>query len=307
MDFWFSLKKLLSIYINPVSVTLELVFLGIVLISFASRKTRRTVGPKWGRFKAFLGDFGVFLVTMGMIVLFLCSIDPVAGFLTLHLESRHPPLAENEGTPVLAESPEYIVVLAGGHRAAVGKPELSQLSRFGFARVVGGVDLWRKIPTATFVVTGHPKETSAMRAVAVRLGVPPESILEESESRDTKDHPVYLKPILGNSPFLLVTSGIHMPRAMGLFQAQGLDPVAASVDLQVWPFRTETDPYRQGLLIPRVENLQLTSAALHEIGGLAWSGWRGEITTPSQSKPEASETIDRATSEQKDSPLSPGN
>jgi hypothetical protein len=31
------------------------------------------------------------------------------------------------------------------------------------------------------------------------------------------------------------------------------------------------------MLIPRVFNLELTSTALHEIGGIAWSRWKGEV------------------------------
>lgn len=277
MDFWFSFKKLLSIYINPVSVTLELIFLGIVLISFASRRTRTPPGPRWGRFKGFLGDFGVFMVVLGMLTLFISSIDPVANELTLYLEAQNPPLAEKEGVPVVPETPEFIVVLAGGQLSVPGKPTLSRLSRVGFARIVGAVDLWEHFPAAAFVVTGNPAETAAMRAVAERLGVPAERIIEETESRDTKDHPRYLKPILGEAPFLLVTSAVHMPRSVSLFRKQGLNPTVAAVDFLVWPTPGEYDPYRPGLLIPRVFNLQLTSVALHEIGGMVWSEWRDEV------------------------------
>ena len=65
MDYWFSVKKLLSIYLNPVTVTLELVFLGVVLIGLASRKPRKPLGPKMTRLRAHLGDLGVFLSSSG--------------------------------------------------------------------------------------------------------------------------------------------------------------------------------------------------------------------------------------------------
>ncbi|HQW29974.1 MAG TPA: YdcF family protein [Verrucomicrobiales bacterium] len=277
MDFWFSFKKMLSIYINPVSVTLELIFLGIVLISFAHRETRKPPGPRWARVKRFLGSFGFFIVMLGMLTLFLSSINPVASALTLYLEAQNPPLVEKDGIPVVPEPPAFIVVLAGGHLSVEGKPTLSRLSRVGFARIVGAVDLWKHFPDATFVVTGHPDETSAMRAVAENLGVPAEKIREETESRDTKDHPRFLNPIIGDSPFLLVTSAVHMPRAVSLFRKQGYTPTVAAVDFVIWPTPGEYDPYRPGLFIPRVFNLELTTVALHEIGGMAWSKWRAEV------------------------------
>jgi len=277
MDYWFSVKKLLSIYLNPVTVTLELVFLGVVLIGLASRKPRKPLGPKMTRLRAHLGDLGVFFVILGILALFFASIDPVANALTLHLERQHPPLEERDGVPVVTTVPAAIVVLAGGQRNAPEKPVLSSLTRQGLARIVGGVDLWKHFPDSKFIVTGHPDETSAMRAVAQRLGVPADRIVEETESRDTKDHPRKLKPLLGESPFLLVTSGTHMPRSAALFRAAGYDPILAAVDLQIWPTPGVYDPYRPGLFIPRVAGLELTSTALHEIAGLAWSRWRGEV------------------------------
>jgi uncharacterized SAM-binding protein YcdF (DUF218 family) len=277
MDYWFSIKKLLSIYLNPVTVTLELVFLGVVLIGLASRKPRKPLGPKMTRFRAHLGDFGVFFVILGILTLFLASIDPTANALTLHLERQNPPLEERDGRPVVPSQPAAIVVLAGGQLNVPDKPALSRLTRQGLARVVGGVDLWKHFPEARFIVTGHPDETSAMRAVAERLGVPKERVIEETESRDTQDHPQKLKPLLGESPFLLVTSATHMPRSAALFKAAGYDPILAPVDFLIWPTPGVYDPYRPGMLIPRVFNLELTSTALHEIGGIAWSRWKGEV------------------------------
>ncbi len=277
MDHWFSLKKLLSIYLNPVTVTLELVFIGVVLIGWASRKPRKPPGPKMSRLRAHIGDLGVFLVILGILALFLSSIDPVANALALHLERQHPPLEEREGVPVVPETPAAIVVLAGGQLNVPDKPVLSRLTRQALGRVVGAADLWKHFPEAKFIVTGHPDETSAMRAVAERLGVDPDRIIEETESRDTKDHPRKLNPLLGDAPFLLVTSATHMPRSAALFKAAGYEPIPAPVDFLIWPTPGIYDPYRPGMLIPRVFNLDLTATALHEIGGMAWSRWRGEV------------------------------
>ena len=276
MDYWFSLKKLLSIYLNPVTVTLELLFLGVFLIGFASRRPRKAPGPRMAKWRAFLGDLGLFMVVLGILSLFLSTIDPVAHALTLYLERQNPPLEERDGSPVVPKEPVAIVVLAGGQLSVPGKPVLSSLTRHGFARVVGAVDFWKHFSTAKLVMTGHPEETAAMRAVAERLGVPAQMILEETESRDTKDHPQKLKSILGEDPFLLVTSATHMPRAAALFRAAGYDPVLAPVDFLIWPEPGVYDPYQPGYLIPRPSNLTLTASALHEIGGLAWSRWKGE-------------------------------
>ena len=285
MDYWFSLKKLLSIFLNPVAITLEFVLLGIVLIGFASRQPRKPPGPRRLKIRAFLGDLGVFLVVLGLLTFFSAGIDPVAHALTLRLEGRYPPLEERDGKPAVpGAKPEAIVVLAAGHRSVEGKPTLSRLTRHGLARIVGGVDLWKTFPDARFIVTGNPEETAAMRSIAERLGVPTERIVEESASRDTKDHPRKLAPILADDRFLLVTSATHMPRSVALFRAAGLDPVPAPVDFVIWPTPTDYDPYQPGSLIPSVANLELTNTVLHELGGIAWSKWRGEIDDTAKSE-----------------------
>lgn len=278
MDFWFTLKKLLSAYLNPIAITLELLFFGIVFIGMASRRPRKPVGPRRARLRAFLGDFGIFLVILGMLVLYTAGLAPVAGALTRSLERQYPPLPEENGKVIAEPAPRFIVVLAGGQLFTPNKPVLSRLSRHGLSRTVGAVDLWKRFPQSRFVVTGHPDETGAMRGVAERLGVPAEKITEETESRDTKDHPRKLATILGDAPFLLVTSATHMPRAMALFRGAGLAPVAAPVDFIVWPDLDTYDPYDPGTFVPRIFALDLTSNALHEHAGILWSRWHGEIT-----------------------------
>lgn len=277
MGFWFSFKKLLGVYLNPLTIPLELIFTGIALIIYASRKPKKDQSPRRARWRAFIGDCGVFLTIVGTLVLFAAGIGPVAGSLTLYLEQRYPPLTEKDGELVVPVDPEFVVVLGSGHRYVEGRPILSCLSRVAFARVAGGVDLWKHYPDSKLVFTGTPMETSTMRAVAVELGVPNDRILEETKSRDTSDHPRYLKAIVGEKNFLLVTSAVHMPRSVALFHKVGLNFVPAPVDFVVWP-RPETEPsYDPGRFIPRVHNLTLTAAALHEYGGLLWSRWNDEI------------------------------
>ena len=111
-----------------------------------------------------------------------------------------------------------------------------------------------------------------MTETAIALDIPRDRILSESESRDTEDHPRFLKPILGEARFLLVTSGTHMPRSMALFEAQGLKPIAASCDLWVWPNFGEESPYRWDSFVPKVDYLWMTNSAVHELLGLAWAG-----------------------------------
>lgn len=277
MDLLFVLKKLLSLFLGPVAIVLELLFFGILLYALSRRSPRGRCGIRNPRRRRLARRTGLILVFLGAGLLYLGSIAPVSGALTLSLESKAAVSLDGSGEVATETEPEFIVVLAGGSRAVPGKPVLSRLTRHGMARVVGGVDLWKRFPDASFVVTGHPYETGPMSRIAQRLGVPAENIIKETQSRDTKDHPRYLKEILGEAPFLLVTSATHMPRAAGLFRKQELDPVLAPVDFMVWPGMGDYEPYAPDALVPKASNLFQTATALHEMMGLCWAALRGQL------------------------------
>ena len=71
-------------------------------------------------------------------------------------------------------------------------------------------------------------------------GVESEDIVLETKATDTKDHPIYVKEIVGRDRFILVTSASHMPRAMALFRQHGMEPIPAPTDYMVTPVKYAT-------------------------------------------------------------------
>jgi uncharacterized SAM-binding protein YcdF (DUF218 family) len=74
-------------------------------------------------------------------------------------------------------------------------------------------------------------ESIPLKQLLLAQGVPAGRILLESASGDTYEQALYLKDLLashGIQRFILVTSPIHMGRAMATFRAQGLDPIAGA-------------------------------------------------------------------------------
>ncbi len=83
---------------------------------------------------------------------------------------------------------------------------------------------------------GGVSEARMMAAALEHQGVPASAILEESQSLTTHQNAVYTAKLLRQhdiTAFLLVTSALHMPRAMASFQKQGLNPVAAPSPPQI--------------------------------------------------------------------------
>ena len=78
-------------------------------------------------------------------------------------------------------------------------------------------------------------EARAMAMLLQDLGVPPSAMLLEEMSRNTRENAAFSAPLLkarGIERVLLVTSALHMPRALALFTAQGLQSVPAPTDFE---------------------------------------------------------------------------
>lgn len=272
---WFAFKKVVAVFLQPLMIFIELVVLGLVLVVFSRKRPRKSPTERWRLMKRRAGHLGIVLILLGVLALYVCSLRPLADSLTFALEKRYPPI-DLENPDVQALDPDFIVVLAGGHRHNPSRPATSQLPARPNARMLEALRLKGHFERAKVVVTGRPNETAAMAMIAAFLGLG--EVVIEDESMDTKDHPIYLKPILGESPFVLVTSAVHMPRAMALFEARGLDPIPGAADFVVWPVHeaamVDSNP---GNWVPRSQELVKTEAALHEYLGLLWAEWRGQL------------------------------
>ncbi|MPY68517.1 MAG: YdcF family protein [Alphaproteobacteria bacterium] len=173
------------------------------------------------------------------VVLFIVAIAvvPVGGMMIAVLEERFPPVRGLDGAV------DGIVVLGGTVNQFVsafwGQPALSD----GAERLTETVALARRHPSARIVFTGgsgavldqEMKETEVARLFFRQMGLDPERILFESESRNTYENAVYTRALIKPAPgerWLLVTSAAHMPRSVGAFRAAGWALTPYPVDYQ---------------------------------------------------------------------------
>ncbi|MCB1244532.1 MAG: ElyC/SanA/YdcF family protein [Verrucomicrobiales bacterium] len=269
---WFVLKKIVSNYLQPLSIAVESLASGLILLGLS------TWGAKSGkrsRLRRWLRHTGLAFLIMATMFLYLCSTASVAEALAYSLERQYPPMKE-DSEDFRALDPEFIVVLAGGWRVGENAPVTSRVLPPTETRVIEGVRLAALFPKARLAFTGIPREVESMADLAKLMGVAPDRILLESRSRDTDDHPKFLKPILGESSFLLVTSGMQLPRAVSLFRGAGLDPVPMPTDLWSYPDFLARSPYQWDRLVPKASYLEMTDVALHEILGRLYSNLRGD-------------------------------
>lgn len=225
-----------------------------------------------------LGIFSVFLcrgsyprllriaIPTIFILLLIMSTGWVPRWLTRQLESQYPIIVS--GHPAV----KWIVVLSGGQSRVTGMPANDLLFGSSLKRLVEGVRLLRTIPAAKLVLsggntTGGTAEALVLNQVAGWFAIPEPQIVLEVQSTNTADQARELVALLHDQPFYLVTSAIHMPRAMVLFQQHGLHPIAAPTD---FTFFWESDDLEK-IWIPNTYNMSYFSIALHELLGKAWA------------------------------------
>ncbi len=105
-------------------------------------------------------------------------------------------------------------------------------------------------------------EAEAMQLFLRDLGVPDSAMLLETHSRNTRENARYSAQLLDARKMhhiLLVTSALHMDRAMGEFAAQGLDVTPAVTDVEAVPAPADLWRY-----LPDAEALSASARALKE-------------------------------------------
>ena len=186
------------------------------------------------------------LLTVGVVAFVFCTLAPFRFQLFGLIESA---------PEKMTKTYKYVVVLGAKTFTRHGYPISSQLSSSLMARMIEGVKLAHENPDSILIVTGNGAgpvpEANLMYEAAIALGIPKERVIAERESMNTKDHPMYLKPILKNDPFVMVTSAYHMSRAIKNFKAHGLEPIPMPTDY----VNKEASPLSLENLIMRGENL----------------------------------------------------
>ena len=263
----FIIKKILGSLLMPLPFFLLISFVGLFLL--------------WRGKRVFTGKI---LTTLGLIGLTIMSYNPASRALNAPLNCKYEAYSTNQwekpGTEVCAPLPfvKYVVVLACGHKSDPNIPVTSQISGHSMIRLVEGIRILRQNPGARLILSGGGAvdpvpEAKVMAEVSQFMGVSKDDMIIESASNDTEDQARLIKPIVGAAPFVLVTSAIHMPRSMALFEELGMHPIpgpAGSTSRVKMPFSLQD-------IFPSVSALDDTTQAVHEYLGLLWGKLKGQI------------------------------
>src|SRR5262249_12417166 len=205
---FFVLSKVLGFFAIPSNLVVSIGVLGLLLLP--------TRFARAGRRLAFTS----------LALLAILGLSPIGNALIIPLEDRFPPWAAAGGAPA------GIVVLGGALSPHVSAARSEVALNESAERLTAVADLARRYPDARILFSGgsgaliFEEGTEAEFAVRVleSIGVARARIALEDRSRNTVENAIFSKALANPKPgerWLLVTSGYHMPRAIGIFRKAG--------------------------------------------------------------------------------------
>jgi uncharacterized SAM-binding protein YcdF (DUF218 family) len=183
---------------------------------------------------------------------------------------------EIEAKPI-KDLPHYklAIVLTGSTR--VFQPNDRVYFNKGADRVTHTVQLFKTgyidkilISGGSGRLTGEDEpEADKYKKAMVMMGVPPDSILIENETRNTAESAIQVKSILSNTGLkdpdcVLITSAFHMRRSLACYRKQGMNIDTFSTDFYTYSREFHLDV----LLIPQVDAIVTWTKLLKEWVGL---------------------------------------
>ncbi len=176
---------------------------------------------------------GRWLASIGVVLLIVAAVLPLASWVTQPLKDRFPALdlpTRADGIIVLGGSTKPTVTAARG-QASVGA---------NVERLIGFATLAKRYPTARLVflggsdrLGGEPlSQADVARTVLADMGLDVGRVVFESESRNTYQNALFGRDLVlpaTGEVWILITSASHMPRAVGVFRRLGWPVVAYPV------------------------------------------------------------------------------
>jgi uncharacterized SAM-binding protein YcdF (DUF218 family) len=252
-SFFYAAYKIVKIAVYPLSWILVLLLLALFGLWRGRRRLLQTS------------------LVAALVLTYGLSLPPVARTLARTLEHRYSE-PTRIGKPPTMPPYDAVVVLAGGVGRRGGLRAEDQLKAASLERLLCGRSLMAQGLSHVLVLSGgnadpfadYTPEAEIMARTLQTLGPSPGTVETELRSRTTYENAVETKKLLGSrTRIALVTSAMHMPRAMALFKHQGFAPTAFPCGYLAGPRESGINEY-----LPNIQNLHDSTRAINEWVGL---------------------------------------
>lgn len=249
------LSKLLPLFIYPLGLSCLLLLLSLW---FSFKRSRWALAP----------------TLLALVILMTAGNSRFANHLIFSLERQYLP---STNTP----QAEAIVILGGATRNEEPPRVLPDLNERG-DRLLYGAKLYQDGAAPLIILSGgrigwsggDSSEAESMASILALMGIPKNAMILESKSLNTHENALFTKKVLEREniqQILLVTSAMHMPRSLAIFNKQGISAIPAPTDFIVSDRELSGDQFsiesRILNLLPSSGNLDQTTLAIKEYIG----------------------------------------
>lgn len=213
------------------------------------------------------GKVARLLFLISVVFFILISTDYLPRYFVRKLERAYP--AVRGCVSFTDNKPIVIHVLGGGYTADDQLAALSQLSQESKGRLIEAIRLWRCVPHAMIVcsgnkVSGNLSMAETYREAAISLGADSLKIVTLSDPVTTQDEAEEVTARFGNEiNLVVVTSALHMQRAVMNYNLLGMEPLPAPTNYLVKD-KASASHIRWW---PSVDNIRMMDAVIHEYLG----------------------------------------
>lgn len=230
---------------------------------------------QWGAFT--FARWKYVFIFLWLAFFMLCSAPVLVNPLLATLEDQYPASSE-------CEAGSHLVVLGGGVDSRIQSDiEFEHMSQSTISRATAAVRIAADEPQLRIVIAGGAlidiSEADVIARYMIALGTSQSRILRDGLSRNTRENALNVASLLASETLegqvRLVTSALHMPRALRTFhkvlnqQGIAICPISvgreALIDVPVWAW------------MPQTSALAKFDKLLHEIAALAIYRLRGWI------------------------------
>lgn len=174
--------------------------------------------------------------------------------------------AKGHSTSEVGNVPHAQVAIVPG---ALVNPDGSMSSMLA-DRVRQAAALWHAGKVEKVLVSGDHHtwaydEPGTMRKALVRAGVPARDVFEDHAGFDTWATMVRARSVFGVRDAVVVTQGFHMPRALFLADAAGIDASGLTADLHQWGVQGDKSNVRE--VLSRVKAIADVTLDTPAVGG----------------------------------------
>lgn len=254
------LTKFLPVFIYPLSISLELIGLAILFL-YLNKKRAAMV-----------------LLCVAILFLWGLSLPKVSSYLQVKLERIYLPV------PVDQSPTADAIVILGGATGAVYYPRTYPDICSASDRIIHATRLYKAKKAPLIIASGGRlpwsgkiPEAEPMLTLLEDWGVPKSAVLLEKGSANSWQNAFYTKQVMeekGIKRILLVTSALHMRRALATFRSLGIEAIPSPTDFE------EVDAVGDKVTIldfmPDAGDLSDTTRVMREYMGYIaykWLGW----------------------------------